>query len=136
MRTVSRLENHKYAFTIKHNHNLIIHEYIRFDLKNRTWDVMASLNVAQSSASAVVMNGLIYVAGGQDEHVFKHDHESYDPANNAWLQLAPMKYSRYSFALIQLNGFLYAIGGLSDKIEKYGPSKNEWKNVCEFDDKR
>lgn len=94
------------------------------------------MNVTRSLATAVVMNGYIYVAGGRENDSFSNEIESFDPTNNTWSKLAPMNKCRYSFALIHFNGFLYAIGGISDDVEKYDPSENRWTLVSEIIGKR
>lgn len=94
---------------------------------------MKSMHVARAFPSAVIMNGYIYVAGGEVNQRATNVVEMYNPKSNEWKLLAPLNISRCSFALIQIYGFLYVIGGNSSAvqnvIEKYYPRKNCWMEV-------
>lgn len=93
------------------------------------------MNVARQSASATVLDGSIYVAGGYTNVSKTNSVEVYDPKINEWTQVAPMNMPRCRFGLIASNGFLLAMGD-DRAIEKFDPRTNWWIKVCEFERKQ
>lgn len=86
------------------------------------------MDYAREYASAVVLNGYIYIAGN-----FKNVGslvEMYDPENDEWTQVPPMNNGRVFPVLVETHGFLYAMGS-SKVIEKFDPYKRCWTEVCE-----
>ncbi|XP_072018160.1 kelch-like protein 28 [Amphiura filiformis] len=100
------------------------------------------------SPSSIVVDGVLYVAGGEYERPDDEDDDDpdpldvqlnslwkYDPESNSWKELANMKLERSTFALVHLDGFLYAIGGKCNdgairSVECYDISQNKWKSVA------
>lgn len=91
------------------------------------------MNYARHSASVIVLNGYIYVAGGIDAGKMLTSVELYDPNIDEWTKMTPMNKARAAFGLIESNGFLYAMGG-TGTIEKFHPYKNVWTEVCKLDE--
>lgn len=87
------------------------------------------MTVPRYNAAAAVLNGYIYVAGGDGREWDELDSvELYDSKCDEWIGIKPMERSRTNFALIESNGFLYAMGGC-ETIEKYEPWKYRWMEV-------
>lgn len=108
---------------------IIVFVLLVLDTESSTWFSMRPMHHARTfRASATVLNGCIYVAGGGINYSAQNTVESYDPASDTWTLLASMNRFRSEFALFESNGFLYAIGG-NRSVEKYDPSKNEWTEV-------
>lgn len=80
---------------------------------------------------AAALNGLIYVAGGEDENGEINSVECYNPVKNRWKILSNMNAKRSQLTLIEHQGSLYAIGGGSKTIESYNPETNAWTNIAE-----
>lgn len=97
------------------------------------------MNLSRANASATILNGYIYIAGGVmeigDEYIPTDAVELYDPKTDEWTKVAPMNQPRSNFALIAWNGFLYALGG-DAIVERFHPFKNGWTMVCESDAER
>lgn len=88
------------------------------------------MKFARYNASATILNGYIYVAGGRaNPGGVRTSVELYDPKCDDWTDVKPMIKSRDKFALIESNGFLYAMGGGQREIERYDPYKARWTVV-------
>lgn len=92
-----------------------------YDPTTNTWAAKAAMPGARSSLSSAVVNGVIYVFGGDDgiaptpgANTFKPvtTVQSYDPATNAWTTRASMTIARERFAIAESNGIIYIMGGL------------------------
>ena len=79
-------------------------------------------------------NGLILVAGGQDNTQALSECELYNPITNKWTVTGSLNQARYRHSLIALNdGRALAIGGLIDlnigttaSCELYDPASSTW----------
>lgn len=109
------------------------HSYYSFDTENNTWETMMAMKDDRFCASAAILNGYIYMAGGFTFTKSSQDNSvvMYDPRTNEWTGAAGMNKPRRSFTLLESNGFLYAMGGNRIKIERFDPFKNAWTEVCE-----
>lgn len=90
------------------------------------------MKIARRHFSSAVLNGCIYVAGGDN---LWNPVESYNPKTNKWTQLAPMKGNHGSFTLAELNGYLYTLGD-EYGIERFDPFANRWTQVCKLFNRR
>ncbi|MBN3312372.1 KLH31 protein, partial [Atractosteus spatula] len=102
------------------------------------WSSLTQLPAKSFNQSVVVMDGFLYVAGGEDQNdarnQAKHSVSTlcrYDPRFNTWLHLAGMRQRRTHFSLVATGGQLFAIGGRSAQgilstVECYVPSTNTW----------
>ncbi|MFA9463424.1 MAG: S8 family serine peptidase [Velocimicrobium sp.] len=85
------------------------------------------LTAREPRTSAAVLDGKIYVAGGNMDNRM----EMYDPLTDSWEMKASMTTARGYFDLINYNDKLYAIGGRDNlsalkSIEEYDPKTNTW----------
>lgn len=103
-----------------------------YDTKNNSWLTLQPMNTGRCNASAVVMDGIIYVGGGVDcTGRTGRSFESYDPTTFEWAQLAATNHAHFNFTLVESNGNLYALGSQL-VIEKYEPVANRWTQACFF----
>lgn len=96
---------------------------------DRWTEVAASTYVHGGTPAAVVIGGLIYVAGGTGGTMIGNELEVYDPAANRWVTLPPMTCARNHTAGGAIGGRLYVAGGRpgnQDCLEVYDPSTNAW----------
>ncbi|XP_075995447.1 kelch-like protein 31 [Genypterus blacodes] len=104
-----------------------------------TWRHLTQLPAKSFNQCVAVMDGLLYVAGGEDQNDARNQAKHavstlsrYDPRFNTWLHLASMKQRRTHFSLAASGGRLFAIGGrnvegLLATTESYLPSSNTWQ---------
>ncbi|MCF6148990.1 MAG: S8 family serine peptidase [Candidatus Kuenenia sp.] len=108
-----------------------------YDIASNTWDTTkAPLPKGLSGASAVALNGMLYVMGGASTGVsgdFVDEKElyRYDPVVDTWTQLSPMSTNRTFFGAAVINGKIYVCGGHGDagflnSTEVYDPSTDTW----------
>jgi N-acetylneuraminic acid mutarotase len=88
-----------------------------YDIATDTWSTRAPMPTARSGIGAAVIDGKIYVIGGEgwvDESggVFRTN-EAYDPNSNTWVEKTPMPTARHGFAKGVFDGKLYTISGVS-----------------------
>uniref|UniRef100_A0A3P9IS14 Kelch-like family member 43 n=1 Tax=Oryzias latipes TaxID=8090 RepID=A0A3P9IS14_ORYLA len=104
-----------------------------------TWRHLTQLPAKSFNQCVAVMDGFLYVAGGEDQNDARNQAKHavstlnrYDPRFNTWLHLASMRQRRTHFSLAASGGRLYAIGGrnvegLLATTESYLPSSNTWQ---------
>lgn len=103
--------------------------FYSFSLATEKMKKIARMDYGCFNYSAAIMNGNIYVAGGQTgPNTYLQNLVCYNPAENTWINKAPMSFSRANFALIEWNENLYAMGH-HKSIERYDPFQNEWTVV-------
>ncbi|XP_069935542.1 kelch-like protein 17 isoform X7 [Oryctolagus cuniculus] len=95
------------------------------------WTPVASMLSRRSSAGVAVLEGALYVAGGNDGTSCLNSVERYSPKAAAWESVAPMSIRRSTHDLVAMDGWLYAVGGNDgssslNSIEKYNPRANKW----------
>ena len=88
-----------------------------YDIATDTWSTRAPMPTARSAVGAAVIDGRIYVIGGEgwvDQlgGVFCTN-EAYDPTRNSWVEKTPMPAARHGFAKGVLDGKLFAVSGVS-----------------------
>ena len=88
-----------------------------YDIVTDTWSTSTPMPSARSGIGAAVIDGKIYVIGGEgwvDEWggVFRTN-EAYDSKSNKWVEEAPMPTARHGFARGVIDGKLYAVSGTS-----------------------
>ena len=107
------------------------------------WAAVAPMRYARGFARAASLNGLLYVAGGEDPptHTYGHTYyelygvERYSPASDTWEAVGRMTVARSRHQLVALGGFLYAIGGIYERVrvataERYDPATNTWTPIA------
>lgn len=123
----------------------IIYQLIPGTANTNEWRTGASLNTARYGASAVVLNGYIYVLGGKTINgTILNTVERFDPSTNTWdnSSVAPFDRPRYDAAASVMNNSIYIIGGRDDenevlkKVEVYHVTSNSWDEIQQMDNHR
>jgi PKD repeat protein/N-acetylneuraminic acid mutarotase len=105
-----------------------------YDPASDTWTTGAPMPTARWYGAAGVLNGLLYVVGGEGGGCpgpTFHTVEAYDPVTNTWLTKAPMPTARYYLGVGVVDGILYTVGGADHSgifhtVEAYDPVANTW----------
>lgn len=105
----------------------------------RSWTTLAPMNTGRGGATAKVMNGKIYVAGGLASNGASLDSvEIYDPASNSWTAGVPMQTRRDNPGAAVFDNKLYIFGGRTRNadgstvngtlatMEIFDPASNSW----------
>jgi N-acetylneuraminic acid mutarotase len=105
-----------------------------YDPNNNSWVARASSHYVHRGTAAVgVINGKIYVAGGEGTPS-QRELEVYDPVANTWTVKAPMSVPRNHTAGGVINGKFYVVGGRAgpstDALEVYNPQANTWSTLA------
>ena len=99
------------------------------------WVEKAPMAIGRYGCSAEVVNGKIYVFGGNflSNNAWSYSDvvEIYDPMSNSWSTGAPMPTPRSFIATVMLDDKIYVIGG-NDKYDKnvneiYDPKTDAWE---------
>ena len=82
-----------------------------------------------NTAAVAVIDGRVYVAGGDGPGMNQREVEVYNPGTNQWTILAPMNVGRNHTAGAVINGKFYVAGGrpgaaASTALEVYDPATN------------
>jgi hypothetical protein len=105
----------------------------RYNRELEKWQEMKSMSISRSSPAVTVLNGYIYVMGGDiGDNTTTQSVERYDPVRNIWKKMSPMLKARRHFGVEVLDGYIHAVGGTPDtypSIEKYDLVTNEWSMV-------
>ena len=102
------------------------------------WETKAPMPTARSGAAGGVINGMLYVAGGQGADGQKLTTlEVYDPARDTWTTKASMPTARNSAGGGVINGKLYVVGGQGTvnnqkltSLEVYDPARDTWTTLA------
>jgi N-acetylneuraminic acid mutarotase len=98
-----------------------------YDPAKDAWSDAAPMPEERVAGSAAVLDGYIYVVGGQG---VSQDLLRYDPEADSWERLAPLNEPREHVTAVALDGEIYAIGGRwreeLNSVEVYDPQSNEW----------
>jgi N-acetylneuraminic acid mutarotase len=101
-----------------------------------TWTQKADMPTARFGCGASVVNGKIYVIGGEEVHNDPTPFavvEVYDPATDTWERKADMPTGREGLATAVVDGKIYAIGGqrgahvMVSTVEVYDPATDTWE---------
>jgi N-acetylneuraminic acid mutarotase len=93
------------------------------------------MGTVRYAPAAAVIDGLLYVIGGNDGSSRLSSGERYDPAANAWSPIASMGTAREFHTAVAIDGLLYAIGGYSGHSrlssgERYDPAADAWSPIA------
>jgi N-acetylneuraminic acid mutarotase len=100
----------------------------------------APLPAARNETTAAVVNGKIYVIGGNfpSKQYDVAVNEEYDPTTNTWRTRAPMPSGLNHIGSAALNGKIYIVGGFTsnghkgvkDSVFEYDVASDTWKSVA------
>jgi N-acetylneuraminic acid mutarotase len=98
------------------------------------WTTGTSMPTPRSEIGACVLDGRIYVIGGQDFHVDKLSVvEVYDPKTDKWTGMPSLPEALDHFGVASYDEKIYVVGGssqdkhTSNKLFIYDSVKNKWK---------
>jgi N-acetylneuraminic acid mutarotase len=104
-----------------------------YDSVADSWSLgQGSMPVTSTKFAAAVLDGLLYVMGGQTSSGSSSSLRVYDAASNTWSLRASMSVGRSFLSAVAADGFLYAVGGVDSlghmlsSIERYDPGSNTW----------
>ncbi|PYI80330.1 MAG: hypothetical protein DME26_21775 [Verrucomicrobia bacterium] len=103
-----------------------------YDPAVNSWKRLADSSAWHINAAGGVVDGKLYVAGGQDRtYRVGNTLEAYDPDSDTWSNKAPMPTARCFCAGAVINGRLYVIGGDDGTnslsiVESYDPKADRW----------
>jgi len=103
------------------------------------WELTAPLNQPRGRIAATVLNGEIYVIGGNTTPGVIFDTvEKFHPDSAEWITVTSLNHPRAYAAAASVNGYIYVFGGRIDaatpeyRVEKYDPLADEWIDVAEM----
>ena len=107
------------------------------------WVAKATMPTERSSGVAVVLDGLIYVAGGRPPH--ETDFAVYDPAKDSWQVLPAMPTPRNHFTGVAIDGRVHYVGGrqglglgmsMTTVHEVFDPESETWTTAAPLEPAR
>lgn len=105
-------------------------------VKNR-WTVMKKMNTARSFFASGVIDGILYVAGGNSSDMIEiNSAEALDPKKGAWQNVASMVTNMTSYDAAVLNGKLLVTEGwfwpfyVVPRGQIYDPTTDTWENMA------
>uniref|UniRef100_A0A3P9IWW4 Intracisternal A particle-promoted polypeptide n=1 Tax=Oryzias latipes TaxID=8090 RepID=A0A3P9IWW4_ORYLA len=106
----------------------------RFDTFNQYWTTVSSLHQARSGLGVAVLEGMIYVVGGEKDSMIFDCTERYDPVTKQWAAAASLNFPRCGVGVCPCHGALYALGGwigseIGKTMERYDPEENKWEVI-------
>ncbi|KAH9399579.1 hypothetical protein TYRP_017565, partial [Tyrophagus putrescentiae] len=116
----------------------------RYDYQLNQWSTVKDMKIGRTDASATVINGFIYIAGGwSGGGTIEQSVAKYCPKTDTWSEVASMTTARYHFALTFFAGRLWAIGGLGGdnlqllcSCESYDLVTNTWREEAPLNEGR
>lgn len=105
-----------------------------FNTFHEQWKCIPPLRHARSGHGVVVLNGLVYVIGGESDSLIFDNMECLDPTANKWTMMASMTLPRCGLGACVFENCIYVFGGwvgseIGNTIEKYDPVSNVWTVV-------
>uniref|UniRef100_A0A8C5QBP8 Intracisternal A particle-promoted polypeptide n=1 Tax=Leptobrachium leishanense TaxID=445787 RepID=A0A8C5QBP8_9ANUR len=106
----------------------------RYDTFSQYWCTVSSLHRARSGMSVAVLEGKIYVLGGEKDSMIFDCVECYDPVHKQWTSVSCLNVPRCGLGACACHGTIYALGGwvgaeIGDSIERFSPEENTWQVV-------
>jgi len=110
-----------------------------YDISSNSWSITTPYPTTINHASAVGVNGALYVIGGQTNAGGRNKKSSYtsavyafDPKTSSWTIRAPMPTARSAMAHDVINGKLYVAGGRPPRgndFAVYDPKADKWTTL-------
>jgi N-acetylneuraminic acid mutarotase len=92
-----------------YSQNLVVTE--RYDPAADRWTRVSDLPTARSGITAAVVEGRIYVFGGEGDAGTFRENEAYDPTHDSWRRMEPMPTARHGLGSAVVQSRIYIIGG-------------------------
>lgn len=106
-----------------------------YDTSADKWAVVSPMPTARDvlGTSTAVVDGKLYVIGGNARGYCTNANEAYDPTTDSWTSRAPMPTPRCHVSVVANNGRIYAFGGTNTNgsvrysvLEIYDPAADLW----------
>ena len=99
------------------------------------------MRIARILPGIAVLNGRVFVCGGEVDSQILANGEIYDPHEDSWCEMSSMTIPRCEFGMCALDGYLYAFGGwvgedIGGTIERYDPLKDQWEYLTKMHEPR
>ena len=82
-----------------------------YDPQSNEWNLLPDMRRIRSDASAVTLNGKVYILGGFDGAEILNSIEIYDPSTNEWTYGPPMQSRRSGLKAVVIGANIFAVGG-------------------------
>jgi len=102
---------HAVAGRINGNHDRSIGDHDEYDPATNRWKSRAPLPTVRSGVAAAVLDGRIFVFGGESARRTHSEVESFDPVNDQWQRWAPMPTARHGLGAAVVGPSIYVISG-------------------------
>ena len=108
-----------------------------YDLSTDTWARKADMPTSRWNHTGCVVNGKIYVIGGNTNSGALSTVEQYDPVTDTWTRKTPMRTTRTLLTSGVVGGKIYAIGGWQgnvdlSSVEVYDPTTDTWTKAIDI----
>lgn len=110
---------------------------VKYEVWRNRWTVMKKMITARSFFASGVINGMIYVAGGNSTHLFELDStEVLDPNKGIWCPVANMGTNMALYDSAVLDGKLLVTEGwfwpfyVVPRGQIYDPQTDNWENMA------
>ncbi|MCO6450253.1 MAG: hypothetical protein J5I90_05635 [Caldilineales bacterium] len=105
------------------------------------WTERAAMFTPRSRAAAGVIDGRLYVVGGETSSDDTDALEVYDPESDSWQSLPPRPIAARGAAAAGIDGNLYVAGGCSDhepldRLDRFDPQSGEWQQLASLPEPR
>jgi len=109
--------------------------HLMYDAVSNSWDFASPALSKRNSAAGVVIDGLLYIAGGRTMSGNNVSSlEIYNPQEDKWRNGTPMPQAQAGLAAASINGKLYAFGGeysgngggVFKECWTYNPVSDQW----------
>ncbi|CAI9773281.1 unnamed protein product [Fraxinus pennsylvanica] len=110
---------------------------LKYEVQTNRWTVMKKMSTARSFFASGVIDGMIYVAGGNSSDLFElNSAEVLDPNKGMWRHVANMGTNMASYDTAVLNGKLLVTEGwfwpfyVVPRGQVYDPITDHWENMA------
>lgn len=110
---------------------------LKYEVQKNRWTVMKKMITARSFFASGVVDGMIYVAGGNSTDLFElNSAEVMDPHKGIWKPIASMGTNMASYDAAVLNGKLFVTEGwfwpfyVVPRGQIYDPKSDTWENMA------
>ncbi|CAN1145789.1 F-box/kelch-repeat protein At1g30090 [Linum perenne] len=109
---------------------------LKYEIQKNHWTVMNRMNVARLFFGSGVVDGVVYVAGGNSTDLYELDSaEAFDPLKGNWHKIASMGTNMAAYDAAVVDGKLLVTEGwlwpffVSPRGQVYDPKTGKWENM-------
>ncbi|XP_077981715.1 actin-binding protein IPP-like [Glandiceps talaboti] len=106
----------------------------QFDSFNEVWSLKPSLQFSRSHHGVAVVEGSIYVIGGESDSLIYDNVERYDIMSNKWVDAPSLTVPRCGHGVCTIGQVIYVFGGwigseIGNTVECYDPDYGKWYQI-------